>query len=149
MEEWRYISTILDLEQFTVAARSKAWAVFVRSKAAIVGSNPTQGMDICLRLFSVCVVLCVGSGLVTGWSLVQWVLRLCKKRLWNWRRGQGLAKSCRAIDERMNSWARYWMEMSGQLHIYMTLCSYRKSPQYPFDRDVGTRAGWALWKRGK
>jgi hypothetical protein len=35
-----------------------------RSEAGIVGSNPTQGTDVCVRLFCVCVVLCVGSGLV-------------------------------------------------------------------------------------
>jgi hypothetical protein len=34
-----------------------------RSNAGIVSSNPTQGMDVCSRLFCVCVVLCVGSGL--------------------------------------------------------------------------------------
>jgi hypothetical protein len=28
-----------------------------------VGSNPTQGMDVCLHLCRVCVFLCVGSGL--------------------------------------------------------------------------------------
>jgi hypothetical protein len=32
----------------------------------IVVSNPTRGMDVCVRLFSLCIVLCVGSGLVTG-----------------------------------------------------------------------------------
>jgi hypothetical protein len=31
-------------------------------------------MDVCVRLFSVCVVLCVGSGLAMGWSPVQGVL---------------------------------------------------------------------------
>jgi hypothetical protein len=31
-------------------------------------------MDVCMRLFCVCVVLCVDSGLATGWSLVQGVL---------------------------------------------------------------------------
>jgi hypothetical protein len=31
----------------TVAERSKACTVFARSEARIVGSNPTQGMDIC------------------------------------------------------------------------------------------------------
>jgi hypothetical protein len=36
------------------------------SKAEIVGSNPIQGMDVCVRLFCVCVVVCVGSGLATG-----------------------------------------------------------------------------------
>jgi hypothetical protein len=58
----------------TAAAGSKAWTVFARSNAGIVGSNPTQGMGVCVRLFCVCVVLCVGSGLATGWSLVQGVL---------------------------------------------------------------------------
>jgi hypothetical protein len=49
----------------TVAARSEAWIVFARSNAGILGSNPTQGMDVCMcvRLFFVCIVLCVGSGL--------------------------------------------------------------------------------------
>jgi hypothetical protein len=41
-----------------------------RSNTGIVGSSPTQDMGICLRLFCVC----VGSGLVTGWYLVQGVL---------------------------------------------------------------------------
>jgi hypothetical protein len=50
----------------TVAARSKAWTVFARSNAGIVGSNPTQGTNVCVRLFCVCVVQCVGSGLATG-----------------------------------------------------------------------------------
>jgi hypothetical protein len=49
------------------------WTVFARSNDGIVGWNPTQGMDFCLRLF--CFLLsCVGSGLATGWSLVQVVL---------------------------------------------------------------------------
>jgi hypothetical protein len=54
----------------TVAARSEAWTVFARLKAGIVGSNPNQGMDVCLRLFCVC----VSSGLETGWFPVQGVL---------------------------------------------------------------------------
>jgi hypothetical protein len=58
----------------TVAARSKAWTVFVRSNAGVVGSNPTRGMDVCVRLFCVYAVLCVGRGLDTGWSPVQGVL---------------------------------------------------------------------------
>jgi hypothetical protein len=32
----------------TVAARSKAWTVFARSNTGIVGSNPSQGMDVCV-----------------------------------------------------------------------------------------------------
>jgi hypothetical protein len=57
-----------------VCGLPKAWTVFARSDTRIVGSNPTQGMDVCVRLFCVCVVLCVGSDLATGWSLVQGVL---------------------------------------------------------------------------
>jgi hypothetical protein len=42
----------------TVAARYKAWNAFTRSNVGIVDSNSIQGIDICLRLFGVCVVLC-------------------------------------------------------------------------------------------
>jgi hypothetical protein len=31
-------------------------------------------MDVCVRLFCVCVVLCLVGGLATGWSLVEGVL---------------------------------------------------------------------------
>jgi hypothetical protein len=30
----------------TVAARSNAWTLFAHMNAGIVGSNPTQGMDV-------------------------------------------------------------------------------------------------------
>jgi hypothetical protein len=50
----------------TVADRSNALSVFARWDARIVGSNPTQRMDVCVRLFCVCIVLYVGSGLATG-----------------------------------------------------------------------------------
>jgi hypothetical protein len=39
----------------TVAARSSVCNVFACSNTEIVGSNPIQGMDVCLRLFCVCV----------------------------------------------------------------------------------------------
>jgi hypothetical protein len=54
----------------TVAVLYRAWIFFASSKAGIVGSNLTQGMVVCVRLFCVCVVLYIGSGLVTGWSPV-------------------------------------------------------------------------------
>jgi hypothetical protein len=41
------------LEPITVAARSKAWTVFARSNTGVVGSDRTQGMDVCVRLFCV------------------------------------------------------------------------------------------------
>jgi hypothetical protein len=57
----------------TVAARSKAWTVFSRSNTGIVGSYPTWDMDVRVRLFYVCAVLCADSGFETGWSPVQGV----------------------------------------------------------------------------
>jgi hypothetical protein len=61
----------------TVAARSKAWNVFARLNTGIVGSNPARGMAVCV--YSVFVLSCVGSGLATGWSLVQVVLPIVYK----------------------------------------------------------------------
>jgi hypothetical protein len=48
--------------------------VFARSNTGIVGSNPTQDMDVCLRSFCVFVVLCEGRGHATGLSPVQEVV---------------------------------------------------------------------------
>jgi hypothetical protein len=42
-------------EPITVAARSTSWTALARPNAGIVGSNPTRGMDVCVRLL--CVVL--------------------------------------------------------------------------------------------
>jgi hypothetical protein len=56
----------------TVTERSKAWAVFAYSEAGIVGSR--HGCLVCGCVYSVCVVLCLGSGLATNSSLVQGVL---------------------------------------------------------------------------
>jgi hypothetical protein len=50
----------------TVVARSKALTVSALSNAGVVGSNPTQGMDVCVCLFCVGAVLYVGSGIETG-----------------------------------------------------------------------------------
>jgi hypothetical protein len=65
--------------------RSTLRTVLVRSDTEIVGSNHTQrGMDVYVRFFRVCVVLCVGSGLESGWSAVQvlptvhWIKKLKK-----------------------------------------------------------------------
>jgi hypothetical protein len=80
-------------QPITVVARSKAWAVFPRSNTGVVGSNPTQGMDVCVRLFCVCVVLCVGSTLTAGWSPDQGVLPTVYRKS-----GQG-PKGCTAIEK--------------------------------------------------
>jgi hypothetical protein len=36
-----------------MAAQSKAWTVFARWNTMILGLNPTQVMDVCVRLFCV------------------------------------------------------------------------------------------------
>jgi hypothetical protein len=64
----------VSMKPIAVAARSKAWTVFARSNYGTVDSNHTQCMDVCVRLFCVCIVLCVGWRLATGWSPVQGVL---------------------------------------------------------------------------
>jgi hypothetical protein len=64
-----------------------------------MGSNPTQGMDVC-----VCVVLCVGSGLATGWLLVKETYRLCKKH--DETEEEARAKP-RAVEPLMNEWNNY------------------------------------------
>jgi hypothetical protein len=81
----------------TVAAQSKVWTVFTRSNTGIVGSNPTRGMNVCVRLFCVCAVLYTSSGLATGWFPVQGVL-LTMYNSRNWKSGQGPTKGRRAID---------------------------------------------------
>jgi hypothetical protein len=55
-------------------------------------------------LFCVCVVLWLGTGLATGWSVAQGVQPSVYKTLRNWRRGQGPKKGYRAFDEWMNEW---------------------------------------------
>jgi hypothetical protein len=77
-----------DPKSITVSAQCKTWTVFAHSNTGIVGLNPTGGMAVCVPLFWVCVVLCVGSGLATGWSLVQGVLQIVY-RLRNWKSGPG------------------------------------------------------------
>jgi hypothetical protein len=85
---------IIVCSPITVAARSEEWTVLARWNAEIVGSR--RGCLYCVRLFCVCVVLCVGSGLATGWSPSKESYRLCiGSRNWKCRRGP--TKDCRAI----------------------------------------------------
>jgi hypothetical protein len=54
------ISVHLLYEPITAAAQSKAWTVYARSNTGIVGSNPTQGMDVCIVcVYSMFVLFCV------------------------------------------------------------------------------------------
>jgi hypothetical protein len=77
---WRFYVCYSTETTITGAARSKAWTVFARSNTGLVGSNPTEGMYVCVRLFCVFVVLCVGSGLTTDWFPSKESYRLCIKR---------------------------------------------------------------------
>jgi hypothetical protein len=76
------------------------WTITVAasSNAGIVGSNPTRGTDVCVRLFCVCVVLCVGSCLATGWSPSKESYRLCIG-LRYWKSCQGPTKGCRSTEK--------------------------------------------------
>jgi hypothetical protein len=49
----------------------------------------------CLCVYTVCIVLCVGSGLATGWSTVQGVLPTVY-RLRNWKHGSRATDRCRS-----------------------------------------------------
>jgi hypothetical protein len=75
---YHYLAIVWRTKPIAVAARSKAWNVFAHLNTGIVGSNPTQGMDVCV--YSVFVW---GSGLATGWFPVQKVLPTVL-RLRNW-----------------------------------------------------------------
>jgi hypothetical protein len=92
-----------------------ARTVFTRSNTGVVGSNPTRGIDVSVRLFCVCVVLCVGSGLATGLSPVRGVLpAVCRLR--NWKSWKGPAKGYRSREkkERILTLARVSMAWSDQ-----------------------------------
>jgi hypothetical protein len=66
-------------------------------RLGIMCSNPTRQMDVFVRLFCVCVVLCVGSGLAMSWSPSNESYRLCLG-FRNSKSGEGPTKGCRAIE---------------------------------------------------
>jgi hypothetical protein len=51
-------TTVIDTASNTTADHDGR-AVFARSKAGIVGTNPIQGMDVCVYVYSVSVLSCV------------------------------------------------------------------------------------------
>jgi hypothetical protein len=92
-----------------VAARSKAWNIFAHSDTGIVGSNPTEGMDVSLHLFCVYVVLYVGRGLGAGWSLVQGLLLTKVKKLkWSDRKKKIQDKDNFNSFEILSFWLLRW-----------------------------------------
>jgi hypothetical protein len=89
-----------------VPARSKAWTVFVRSNIGIVGSNPARGIDVRICVFCVCLALCVGSGLTSGWSPVKGVLPN-EYRIKKLKTGQG-PNGCTTIERGGRSYTHSW-----------------------------------------
>jgi hypothetical protein len=72
-----------------------------------------------MRLFCICIVLCIGSGLETGWSLIQGVLSSVQKRLRNWKKRPGPTKCAEPL---MNEWIS-WYEHVRLLSFLMHHCS--------------------------
>jgi hypothetical protein len=80
----------------TVTAWSKAWTTFAARTLGSWARIPLEAW-MSVRLFRICVVLCLGSGLATGWSSVQGVLPTAY-RLINWEGGQCPKNGCTAVD---------------------------------------------------
>jgi hypothetical protein len=82
----------------TVSERSKAWS----SIAGIVGSNPIQSHGcMCVRLFYVCFVLSVGSGLSRRAHQSPKEFYRQYKNIENLKKMPASAKGCSATDEVM------------------------------------------------
>jgi hypothetical protein len=92
---WPISWTIWHRMPITVAARSRAWTIFAPSDSGIVGSNPIQGMDVCI-----CIALCIGTASRRAYHSSKESYRLCKKLLRNWWRGQGPVRAVWAIEKK-------------------------------------------------
>jgi hypothetical protein len=121
------------LKPVTVAVQSKAWTVFARSNARIMGSNPTQDMVVCLCLFCVC----IGSGLSRGWSPIQGGLPTLlglRNSSETKRFTDALCSKVRATGKREREREAIWKDQK------------RRRSFVGATNDVGNRDSWALSK---
>jgi hypothetical protein len=77
-----------------VATLSKAWTVFALTNNEIVVSIPIRSMNVCVPLFCVCVVVCVGIRLADPLYKESYLLCIGP---WSWKCSQGPTMSCRAV----------------------------------------------------
>jgi hypothetical protein len=79
-----------------------AWTIFARCNAGIVGSNPTQGMDVCVCVYSVFVLSCVQvTALRQAVPPSKESYRLCKK---DYENEEEARAQQRALESLMNEW---------------------------------------------
>jgi hypothetical protein len=90
----------------TVTARSNVWTVFARLNAGIVGSNSTQGMDVCVCVYPVFVLSCVYVGaLRLADHSSKDSYRLCKK---DYETEEEARAQQRTVGPLTNEWNRIW-----------------------------------------
>jgi hypothetical protein len=110
------------------------WPRLLRHKRSSLAQTLGSGVRIplevrlCLRLFCVCVVLCVGSDRATGWSPVEGVLpTVCKiKKLKNRPKSNKKLYSHGWMDGWMDGWVGEWVGgwVGGWLNGWMDGYSY-------------------------
>jgi hypothetical protein len=94
------------LDSNTVAAQSKSRAVLTPSNSGIVGSNPTQGMDVFVCVYAVFVLSCVQVAALrlADLSFME-SHRLCKKV---YETEEQARAQERAVESLINEWMNEW-----------------------------------------